>query len=64
MAAPVGDVTSPMRCGYFGSGRFRSGANKPFRRELLLEFLERDLQRADALHSTARTMSWYCPRAS
>ena len=49
MAAPVGDVTRPMRCGYFGSGRFRSGANKSFRRELLLEFLERDLQRADAL---------------
>ena len=49
IAAPVGDVTRPMRCGYFGSGRFRSGANKPFRRELLLEFLKRDLQRADAL---------------
>ena len=29
MAAPLGDVTIPMRCGNFGNGRFRSGANNP-----------------------------------
>ena len=25
-AAPLGDVTIPIRCGNFGNGRFRSGA--------------------------------------
>ena len=49
MAAPRGEVTMPMRRGKRGSGRFRSGANRPFGGQLLLELLEGQLQRAQAL---------------
>ena len=38
-----------MRCGYFGSGRLRPRVEQTFRRELLLQLLERELQRAMAL---------------
>ena len=63
ITAPVGDVTMPMRSGIDGSGRFRAASNKPFGRQLLLQLLEGELQRAvtlrlnrfdDQLHFAAR----------
>ena len=49
MAAPVGEVTRPMRCGKRGSGPFSFRGKKPFRAELFLEFFKGGLERADAL---------------
>ena len=49
MAAPVGDVTMPMRCGMAGRGSLRSSSNSPSWKQPLLQLLEGDLQRADAL---------------
>ena len=48
MAAPVGLVTMAMRCGSIGIGFFARGIEEPFLRELFLELLERQLQRAEA----------------
>jgi hypothetical protein len=42
---PVGDVTIPIRRGSFGSARFRPAANNPSASSLLLQLLERQLQR-------------------
>ncbi len=42
IAAPLRDVTTPIRRGNRGSGRFFSGANIPSAASLLLELLERE----------------------
>ena len=47
-AAPVGDVTTPIRRGKRGSGRLRAGANSPSAASLALEALELALERAQA----------------
>ncbi len=47
--APEGEVTMPMRCGSRGMGRLRAASNRPSRRQLLLQLLEGELQRAVAL---------------
>ncbi len=48
IAAPVGEVTTPMRRGTGGSARLRSAANKPSAASLAFEFLEFTLERAFA----------------
>ena len=48
MAAPLGDVTIPMRCGNFGNGRFRSGANNPSASKLALQRFKFRLEQADS----------------
>ena len=48
-AAPSSEVTIPIFLGSAGSGRFRSGLNSPFGLQSLLQLLERELQRPDAL---------------
>ena len=45
-AAPVGEVTIPMRCGSRGSGFFRAASKSPLRLELGLELLEGELERS------------------
>ena len=47
-AAPVGEVTTPMRRGIAGSGRLRAGSNRPSRCELFLQLVELAAQRACA----------------
>ncbi len=64
IAAPVGDVTKPMRCGNSGSGRFRSCSNNPSAASFCLSFSKAICNAPTPCNSTARTMSWYCPRAS
>ena len=49
MAAPRGEVTMPMRRGKRGSGRLRSAREQALGGQLLLELLEGQLQRAEAL---------------
>ena len=61
MAAPVGDVTRPMRCGIARQRPFPFRREQPFRLELLLELLERDLQRADALQLHLRDAQLVLP---
>ena len=40
MAAPLGEVTIPMRLGNFGRARFRAGVEKSFRLQFALERFE------------------------
>ena len=42
IAAPLRDVTTPIRRGNRGSGRFFSGANRPSAASFCLELLERE----------------------
>ena len=49
MAAPRGEVTTPIRRGSAGIGFLRLGSNKPFGGQLGLQLLEGNLQRARAL---------------
>ena len=48
MAAPLGEVTTPMQRGRIGSGFLRASANNPSSCELLFQLLEGELQRAEA----------------
>ena len=48
-AAPSSEVTMPILRGSAGSGRLRAGVEQPFRLQLLLQLLERELQRAEAV---------------
>ena len=48
MAAPVGDVTTPMQRGSTGSGFLRASSNKPSSCKFFLQLLEGELQRAEA----------------
>ena len=49
IAAPSSEVTTPILRGRAGSGRLRRRIEQPFGRQPLLELLERELQRAEAL---------------
>ena len=46
-AAPSSEVTMPILRGSAGSGRLRRRIEEPFRLQLLLQLLERQLQRAE-----------------
>ncbi len=48
-AAPSSEVTMPILRGSAGSGRLRAWLEQPLGLQLLLQLLERELQRADAL---------------
>ena len=49
IAAPSSEVTMPILRGSAGSGRLRAGVEQPFGLQPLLQLIERELQRAEAL---------------
>ena len=48
MAAPVGEVTTPMQRGRSGNGFLRAGSKRPCFEQAFFELLEGELQRAEA----------------
>ena len=49
MAAPSGDVTTPILRGKAGNPRFRCSSNSPFLGQSFAKLFERELERAQAV---------------
>ena len=61
IAAPVGDVTIPIRRGNFGNGRLRSGANNPSASSLRLSASNFAWSMPTPRGCKISTRSWYFP---
>jgi len=64
MAAPVGEVTMPIRRGSIGSGRLRSCAKRPSASSRLFSASNWAIRSPRPARSIARTTTWYVPRCS
>ena len=64
MAAPLGEVTIPIRFGNRGSGFLRAGSNKPSASNLRLSASNFACNNPRPRGCTISTLSWYWPRAS
>ena len=64
IAAPVGDVTMPMRRGSAGSGRLRACAKRPSASSLRLSASNCAIRSPSPACSRACTTIWYVPRGS
>ena len=64
MAAPLGEVTIPIRRGNLGSARLRAGSKSPSASSLRLSASNFACNNPNPRGCKICTLTWYCPRAS